>query len=55
MAVIAASQDNTDAALENLKLAVQNCTDPQFVKDRAVKDLEFAKLFENAEFKAIVQ
>jgi tetratricopeptide (TPR) repeat protein len=55
MAVIAASQDNTDAALENLKLAVQNCTDPQFVKDRAVKDLEFAKLFENPEFKAIVQ
>jgi len=55
MAVIAASQDNTDAALENLKLAVENCTDPQFVKDRAVKDLEFAKLFENPEFKAIVQ
>jgi tetratricopeptide (TPR) repeat protein len=55
MAVIAASQDNTDTALENLRLAVENCTDPQYVKDRAVKDLEFAKLFENAEFKAIVQ
>jgi Flp pilus assembly protein TadD len=54
-AVIAASQDKPEAALENLKLAVENCGDPQFIKDRAVKDLEFAKLFETAEFKAIVQ
>jgi tetratricopeptide (TPR) repeat protein len=54
-AVIAASQDKPEAALENLKLAVENCGDPQFIKDRAVKDLEFAKLFETAEFKAIVE
>jgi len=54
-AVIAAGQDKPEAALENLKLAVENCGDPQFIKDRAVKDLEFAKLFETAEFKAIVE
>lgn len=54
-AVIAADQDKPEAALENLKLAVENCGDPQFIKDRAVKDLEFAKLFETAEFKAIVE
>ena len=54
-AVIAASQDNTDVALENLKLAVQNCMDPAWMKGYAAKDLEFAKLFENAEFKAIIQ
>jgi tetratricopeptide (TPR) repeat protein len=54
-AVVAASQDKTDVALENLKLAVENCGDPTWIKGRAGKDLEFAKLFENAEFKAIVQ
>jgi len=54
-AVIAAGQDKPEAALENLKLAVDNCGDPQFIKDRAKKDLEFAKLFETAEFKAIVE
>ena len=54
-AVIAASQDKTDVALENLKLAVENCGDPNWLKGRAAKDLEFAKLFEMAEFKAIVQ
>jgi tetratricopeptide (TPR) repeat protein len=54
-AVIAAGQDKPEAALENLKLAVENCGDPQFIKDRAKKDLEFAKLFESAEFKAIVE
>jgi tetratricopeptide (TPR) repeat protein len=54
-AVIAAGQDKPEAALENLKLAVENCGDPQWIKDRAKKDLEFAKLFESAEFKAIVE
>jgi tetratricopeptide (TPR) repeat protein len=54
-AVIAAGQDKPEAALENLKLAVENCMDPQYIKDRAVKDLEFAKLFETPEFKAIVE
>ena len=55
LAVIAAGQDKPDAALENLKLAVDNCKSPQYIKDHAVKNLEFAKLFETAEFKAIVE
>jgi tetratricopeptide (TPR) repeat protein len=55
MAVIAASQDNTDAALQNLKTAVANCKDPQWMKDNAKKDLEFAKLFNEPGFKAIVE
>ena len=54
-AVVAASQDKTDVALVNLKLAVENCGDPNWLKGRAAKDLEFAKLFEMDEFKAIVQ
>jgi tetratricopeptide (TPR) repeat protein len=54
-AVVAASQDKTDVALENLKLAVENCGDPNWIKGRAAKDLEFAKLLETDEFKAIVQ
>ncbi len=54
-AVIAAGQDKPEAALENLQLAVDNCGSAQYVKDLAVKDLEFAKLFETAEFKAIVE
>jgi len=54
-AVIAAGQDKPEAALENLKLAVENCGSAQYIKDLAAKDLEFAKLFETAEFKAIVE
>ena len=54
-AVIAAGQDKPEVALENLKLAVENCGSAQYVKDLAAKDLEFAKLFETAEFKAIVE
>jgi len=54
-AVIAAGQDKPEVALENLKLAVENCGSAQYIKDLAVKDLEFAKLFETAEFKAIVE
>jgi tetratricopeptide (TPR) repeat protein len=55
LAVIAASQDNTQAALQNLKKAVDNCKQPQMMKDRAKKDIEFAKLFNMDEFKAIVE
>jgi tetratricopeptide (TPR) repeat protein len=54
LAVIAASQDNTQAALQNLKTAVETCKSPQELKDRAKKDLEFAKLFNEDGFKAIV-
>jgi len=54
-AVIAAGQDKPEAALENLKLSVENCGSAQYIKDLAKKDLEFAKLFETAEFKAIVE
>ncbi|MCK4880226.1 MAG: tetratricopeptide repeat protein [Bacteroidales bacterium] len=55
LAVIAAGQDKPDAALENLKLAVDNCEKPEKLKEHAKKNLEFAKLFETAEFKAIVE
>ena len=54
-AVIAANQDKPEVALENLKLAVENCGDPDWIKDYAKKDLELAKLWEEAGFKAIVQ
>ncbi len=54
MAVIAASQDNTNAALDNLQKAVETCQQPQMMKDRAKKDLEFAKLFNEDRFKSIV-
>ncbi len=54
-AIIAANQDKPDVCYENLKLAVENCGSPQFIKDRAVKDLEFAMLFEEPAFKAIVE
>ena len=55
LAVIAASQDKPDVAIENLTKAVETCKDPQMMKDHAKKDLEFAKLFETAEFKAVVE
>jgi tetratricopeptide (TPR) repeat protein len=55
MAIIAASQDNTQAALDNLEKAVANCQDPQMMKDRAKKDVEFAKLFNEPGFQAIVE
>ena len=54
-AVIAAGQDKPELALENLALAVENCGSAQYIKDKAATDLEFAKLFETAEFKAIVE
>ena len=55
LAVIAANQDKASVAYENLKSAVQTCKDPQWMKDHAKKDLEFAKLWNEAEFKAIVE
>jgi tetratricopeptide (TPR) repeat protein len=55
MAVIAASQDNTQAALDNLQKAAETCQDPQMMKDRAKKDVEFAKLWNEAGFQAIVE
>ena len=55
LAVIAASQDKPEVVYENLKLAVEKCKNPQMMKDNAKKDIEFAKLFEEAEFKAIVE
>ncbi len=55
LAVIAANQDKPEVAYENLKLALQNCEVPDKMKERAAKDLEFAKLFNEAGFKAIVE
>ncbi len=55
LAIIAASQDKPEVVYENLKLAVEKCKNPQYMKDHAKKNLEFAKLFEEAEFKAIVE
>ncbi|MCK5134422.1 MAG: hypothetical protein KAR19_01440 [Bacteroidales bacterium] len=55
LAVIAANQDKPEVAYENLKLAVENCKDPQMMKDHAKKNLEFAKLFNEAAFIAIVE
>ncbi len=55
LAVIAASQDKPEVCLENLKNAVSTCKDPQMMKDHAKKDLEFATLWEEAGFKAIVE
>ncbi len=55
LAVIAANQDKAAVVYENLKSAVQTCKDPQYMKDHAKKDLEFAKLWNEAEFKAIVE
>ncbi|MEN8155391.1 MAG: hypothetical protein ABFS10_00450 [Bacteroidota bacterium] len=55
MAVIAANQDKPLEVFKNLKNAIETCKDPQMVKDHAINDLEFAKLFEVEEFKALVQ
>lgn len=55
LAVIAASQDKPEVAYENLKKAAETCKSPQYMKDKAKKDVEFAALWEEAEFKAIVE
>jgi tetratricopeptide (TPR) repeat protein len=51
-AVIAADQDKPEVAVEYLKKAVAK---DAALKDRAKKDLEFAKLFNDAAFKAVVE
>ena len=55
LAVIAASQDKPEELYENLKMAVENCRICAIDQRPCHKDLEFAKLFEEAEFKAIVE
>jgi tetratricopeptide (TPR) repeat protein len=55
LAVIAASQDKPKVAIENLAKAAETCKSPQYMKDRAKKDVEFAALWETAEFKAVVE
>jgi Flp pilus assembly protein TadD len=52
MAVIAADQDKPEVAIENLKLAVERDAS---LKERAKKDIEFAKLFNDAAFTAVVE
>lgn len=52
VAVIAAFQKKDDVALENLKVAVSKDAS---LKERAKKDIEFAALFNNPEFKSIVE
>ena len=54
-AVIAASQDKPEVAYENLQNALAVCKKPEMLKDRAKNDLEFAKLWEEDAFKAIVE
>lgn len=51
-AVIAANMDQDDLAFETLKLATEKKAD---FKARAKVDMEFAKYFENATFKTIVE
>lgn len=52
VAVIAASQDKPEVAMENLKTAVEMDAS---LKERAKKDLEFAKIMNDEAFKAIVE
>lgn len=54
-AIIAANQDKPEVALENLGLGVENCGDPEWLKGYAKKDLELARLWEDAGFQAIVE
>jgi tetratricopeptide (TPR) repeat protein len=55
LAVIAANQDKPEVAIENLGKAIATCKSPDWMKGRAAKDLEFAKLFNEAGFKALVE
>jgi tetratricopeptide (TPR) repeat protein len=52
IAVIAANQDKPEVAMENLKMAVDMDAS---LKERAKKDLEFAKIMNEEAFKAIVE
>lgn len=51
-AVVAARNNDTNAVLSNLKDA---CAKDAAMKQLAATDMEFAKLFDNADFKAIVK
>ena len=51
-AIVAARNNDTNAVLSNLKAA---CAKDAAMKQLAATDLEFAKLFDNADFKAIVK
>ena len=51
-AIVAARNNDTNAVLANLKNA---CAKDANLKKTAATDLEFVKLFENADFKAIVK
>lgn len=51
-AVVAARNNDTNAVLSNLKAA---CDKDASMKQLAATDIEFAKLFNNADFKAIVK
>lgn len=51
-AVVAARSNDTSAVLSNLKAA---CDKDAAMKQLAATDIEFAKLFDNADFKAIVK
>lgn len=51
-AVVAARNNDTNAVLSNLKTA---CAKDAAMKQLAATDMEFAKLFDNADFKAIVK
>lgn len=51
-AVVAARNNDTNAVLSNLKAA---CAKDAAMKQLAATDLEFAKLFDNVDFKAIVK
>lgn len=51
-AVIAARNNDTNAVLSNLKAA---CSKDSAMKQLAATDIEFVKLFDNADFKAIVK
>jgi len=51
-AVIAANMDQEELVLETLKIAAEKSAD---LKARAKVDMEFAKYFENATFKTIVE
>ncbi len=55
LAVIAANQDKPDVAYENLGLAIEKCKKPEMMKEHAAKDMEFRMLFNEPEFKAIVE
>jgi len=55
MATISADQDKPADVYKHLGEAVKNCKSPEKMAEYAKKDIVFAKYFETAEFKAIVE